>query len=136
MPVEWIPVNSLAQIVLEIIQCGNKCKHGIPANVMNVVNPRRTIWAKFSPTIRRRTGANPVSLRRWVESLCETDAVNVENRPAYKLLSFYERLARRDGHDIVPRFETDKAGEVSPTFRSLGPIDSSSVQTWLDQWEL
>lgn len=118
------------------MQCCNENKHGNPASAMNLVNPKMTDWAALLPTIQTRTGARAVSLQSWVESLGEMDAGNVENRPAYKLLGFYERLSRRNGHDSVPRFETDKASEVSPTFRSLGPIDSSLMQTWIDQWEL
>ncbi|KAB8272953.1 hypothetical protein BDV30DRAFT_226948 [Aspergillus minisclerotigenes] len=138
MPVEWIPVvqNTLAQVVLEIIQCGQDGKKSIPASVINLVNPTRTTWATLLPTIQGRIGANPVSLQSWVRTLGETDAVNVENRPAYKLLSFYERLARSNGDDSFPQSETNKASAASPTFRALGPIDSSLVQTWLDQWVL
>ncbi|KAB8245385.1 hypothetical protein BDV35DRAFT_405853 [Aspergillus flavus] len=138
MPVEWIPVvqNTLAQVVLEIIQCGQDGKKGIPASVINLVNPTRTTWATLLPTIQRRIGANLVSLRGWVRALGETDAAIVEDRPAYKLLSFYERLARSNGDDSFLQFETNKASAASPTFRALGPIDSSLVQTWLDQWVL
>ncbi|KJK62996.1 thioester reductase domain protein [Aspergillus parasiticus SU-1] len=133
MLVEWIPVNTLAQVVLEIIQCGKDSKKSIPASVINLVNPTRTTWATLLPTIQRRIGANPVSLQSWVRALGETDAVNVGNRPAYKLLSFYERLARSNSDDSSPQFETNKASAASPTFRALGPIDSSLVHTWLDK---
>ncbi|KAE8318762.1 male sterility protein-domain-containing protein [Aspergillus transmontanensis] len=133
MPVEWIPVNTLAQVVLEIIQCGKDSKKSIPASVINLVNPTRTTWATLLPTIQRRIGANPVSLQSWVRALGETDAVNVGNRPAYKLLSFYERLARSNSDDRSPQFETNKASAASPTFRALGSIDSSLVHTWLDK---
>ncbi|GMF74613.1 unnamed protein product [Aspergillus oryzae] len=129
MPVEWIPV-------VKIIQCGQDGKKGIPASVINLVNPTRTTWATLLPTIQRRIGANLVSLRGWVRALGETDAAIVEDRPAYKLLSFYERLARSNGDDSFLQFETNKASAASPTFRALGPIDSSLVQTWLDQWVL
>lgn len=77
-----------------------------------------------------------MSLRGWVRALGETDAAIVEDRPAYKLLSFYEGLTRSNGDDSFPQFEANKASAASPTFRALGPIDSSLVQTWLDQWVL
>ncbi|GMG00640.1 unnamed protein product [Aspergillus oryzae] len=129
MPVEWIPV-------VKIIQCGQDGKKSIPASVINLVNPTRTTWVTLLPTIQRRIGANPVSLRGWVRALGETDAAIVEDRPAYKLLSFYEGLTRSNGDDSFPQFEANKASAASPTFRALGPIDSSLVQTWLDQWVL
>ncbi|KAB8224914.1 hypothetical protein BDV33DRAFT_199197 [Aspergillus novoparasiticus] len=114
--------NTLAQVIVEIIQCGKDSKKNIPASVINLVNPRTT-WATLLPTIQRRFGANPVSLQSWVRTLDETGAANVENRPAYKLLSFYERLARGNSDDSFPQFETNKANASSPTFRALGPID-------------
>lgn len=128
--------NTLAQVVLEIIHCGQGGEKSIPASVINLVNPTRTAWATLLPAIQRRIGANPVSLRGWVRALGETDAAIVEDRPAYKLLSFYERLAHSNGDDSFLQFETNKASAASPTFRALGPIDSSLVQTWLDQWVL
>ncbi|KNG87110.1 hypothetical protein ANOM_005305 [Aspergillus nomiae NRRL 13137] len=135
MPVDWIPVDTLAQIVLEIIQGGNENEHSSPARVINLVNPNRSTWATLLPTVQSSIGANPVSLQSWVESLGK-DNVNLEDKPAYKLLSFYERLAREDGHGNSSHFVTDNASEMSSTFRALGPIDSSLVQTWLDQWAL
>ncbi|KAB8212697.1 hypothetical protein BDV33DRAFT_211002 [Aspergillus novoparasiticus] len=103
MPVEWIPVNTPAQIVLEIIQFGNESKHCTPAKVMILVNPRRTSWTSLLPKIQSRIGANAVILQSWLGHLAKRIPCNVENRPAYKLPGFYERLAHRDGHDSFPQ---------------------------------
>ncbi|KAB8212561.1 male sterility protein-domain-containing protein [Aspergillus parasiticus] len=101
--------NTLAQAVLEIIQCGKDSKKSIPASVINLVNPNNLGY-----TFTNNSEAH------WSKS-------------SYKLLSFYERLARSNSDDSSPQFETNKASAASPTFRTLGPIDSSLVHTWLDK---
>ncbi|KAE8150923.1 hypothetical protein BDV25DRAFT_139358 [Aspergillus avenaceus] len=135
MPVDWIPIDILAQVVSDIVHSETNNDSRGPATLVHLKNPHLTDWCNLLPIIQKRTGAKPVSLERWIDELQETDAVDIENRPALKLLSFYKQLVDHATEYSTP-LEIHNASKVSPAFCNLRPVDANMMGAWLSQWGL
>lgn len=160
--INWVPVDSLSQIILELLEepdptlqeidTGlspvNDTSNAIPfptgsSTVYNLINPRTTTWQAVLPTIQAYYSNNPleiIDLRQWVDAL-RTSAFEMEtmdelsSNPAAKLLDFFESLAdNRDQTRPGPRFDTSQAEGASKTLRELGCVNGEWMVGWLKQW--
>lgn len=75
-------------------------------------------------------------MKEWVEELKNIDAPTPEvlaSKPALKLLPFYESLIDGQGALSVP-LEMKQTKAASATMRSLSPITTDMMMSWLRQW--
>ena len=134
---DWIPVDMLASIILEIAQC--PAADG-KAAVYNVVNPRATSWASLTPSILEHLSSNVriVQLDEWLQLLEETNTTNLdleelESKPAAKILEFLRRFATKEREGRA-QYSTAKALAASETIRALAPVNPQWMELWLKQW--
>lgn len=137
--VDWIPVDKLATIILELIETRRGTQSATRSTAFNLVNPSTTTWASLIPAVQRYyPHVQPVSLSTWVSELEQLSATNpsedeVAAKPALKLLDFYRGLLHTEGGLSSP-IEQRQTKEGSATMRKLGPVDQPLMENWLRQW--
>ena len=131
-PIDWIPVDSLASIILEIITHPETHPTYNTAKVYNLVNPHLVPWSTVIPSLQSYLGASAkvVPLADWVAKLKSIDGKNKQaelaEKPALKILGFFEELQK-----VEPlKFETENGQEASKTMREMGPVKGE----WMDEW--
>ncbi|KAK5024923.1 hypothetical protein LTS07_008301 [Exophiala sideris] len=132
--VNWIPVDTLADIVVDII---HSPVVESPA-IFNLVNPKPVSWASLVPTVQSRFGAGKliaVSLHEWITAvrsvdMGDPDAVNAA--PAAKIVDFFEAIAGTNARS--PRYTTSMGPAISKTMGDLGPVNPGWMDIWLTQW--
>lgn len=140
LSIDWIPVDELADIVVEIILEDTHCDNTGMADglkIYNVVNPACTRWATFSAVLRRQwTFAKVIPLQQWIEVLTthgSKDLKQLKSLPALKLMSFFHILLEQQenmGRGRHLKFVLDNACGASTTLTGLQPIEESVVETW------
>ena len=138
--IDWIPVDNLANIVLELVHYG--AFNPIPSNkprIYNLVNPNLAAWSSLIPTIRSRFGteAKIVPTEEWIQALRNSkgdDKDELATKPALKILDFYVGLAEAGGV-LTQRYETGKGVEDSETMERLSGVKREWMEGWLDQWD-
>ncbi|KAF5010120.1 hypothetical protein FDECE_3706 [Fusarium decemcellulare] len=142
--IDWIPVDHLASIVLELAQIEPRSDKtpDTPGRIFHAVNPRRTRWSKaLLPTVVDRLQAKSkvkietVPLADWVEAL-KAAVPEVDNKDeaaisAFKLVPFFEDLTLEGQR---PVFQTVESQQQSRGIRELEAIGSQWIDSWLDQW--
>ncbi|MCJ1387732.1 hypothetical protein MMC18_000575 [Xylographa bjoerkii] len=155
--VDWIPVDILADIIVELAGVGEPVNgvskaysngsHSddtLPTSslpVYHAVNPKATHWAKLVPTVSKYIGPSVkvVSWGEWVEALRnskhDATAANLKQNPALKLLDFFESMERaaKMGKQM-PVLETKVSARRSRTMASLEPVSEEWMEIWLKQW--
>lgn len=143
--VDWIPVDLLAGVVVELVHDSVKRvkssgTHGPEdgAKVFNLVNPERVSWSEIAPSVAKWLGSKVelVSLGTWLHALKKLDAGDeevLEKHPALKIVGFFESLYS-DGAEAGLIFETEGAQKNSEKMRNLGPISEEMMGLWMSQW--
>nr|WEH02129.1 carboxylic acid reductase [Expression vector JGI_C3] len=135
--VDWIAVDTLAKITIEILLSRRSSLSTQRHAVFHLTNPSQIPWASLIPAIQERYPMSVVSLAEWVEELehiRNPSPQDLAKRPALKLLSFYQALARNAG---APNAEisVENSKKASRTMASLGPVSLAQMSNWLNQWD-
>ncbi|KAI0412489.1 hypothetical protein F5X98DRAFT_354643 [Xylaria grammica] len=139
--IDWIPVDLLGQITVELATTHSLHSQPTGAAVYHVTNPKSTTWGDLVPVIRSRieeASGKPielVSFERWLEELYKsatTDTDSLAQNPAVKIFEYYKSLLT--GTPI--RLDTANATKVSQTLRDLRPIHKDWMENWMRQWSL
>ncbi|OJJ75778.1 hypothetical protein ASPBRDRAFT_38078 [Aspergillus brasiliensis CBS 101740] len=139
--VDWVAVDTLATIVLEILHSRRAPTATMTAttstsSVFHLTSPTGVSWESLIPAIQERYPVKLVSLTDWVEELERLQNLSPEEvaeKPAIKLLDFYRLLA--GATEASPRMSLERARAASPTMASLGPVSLAQMSNWLDQWD-
>lgn len=136
--VDWLPVDKVAPILIEILDSLEKSPGpaDAPLPVYHVSNPNTTSWAALVEYVRGEVGLPKVAFATWLKHLEESSREflqDVDKNPAIKLTDFYERIS--EGNSQV-KLETSKAESASETLRSTGAVSASWVGRWMRQWGL
>lgn len=136
--IDWIPVEDLARVVMDIILKPNDSASADDSRlqVYNLVNPRLTPWATFAGALQQRLpSARTVSLQEWVQALARYNTnslTNLQNLPALKILPFFQALAQRtraEAGKSQPRITTETAVQASKTMAELQSVG----EAWLEE---
>ncbi|KAH0841821.1 hypothetical protein FOPE_06639 [Fonsecaea pedrosoi] len=133
--VNWIPVDRLASIVVDIVHADHKDD----LQVFNLVNPRSVPWSAFVSTIQKwfqPQKIDVVPLVDWIaalEAVDVTDPSAVASVPAVKIIDFFKGIAEGDRQS--PLYETQRGTECSKTMAELAPVSSDWMRIWLGQWK-
>ncbi|KAJ5153496.1 uncharacterized protein N7482_009974 [Penicillium canariense] len=138
VPINWIPVDMLTTIVLEIADSCRACEIETGTSLFNLVNPTVVPWESLIPTIQKRFPVEAVDDNAWIAHL---DAVenpsdaDFEDKPALKILDVYRRLFATTTY---PKFDirTEKGQKASDSMRKIGPVDGHLMDLWMNQWQL
>ncbi|KAF7877139.1 hypothetical protein EAF04_000825 [Stromatinia cepivora] len=126
--VQWIPIDSVSQIIIELMH-GSDTREGL--TTFNLINPAVVNWSDLLPTVREVLGVTKeASLQDWLKELKKHDATSrdeLEKFPALKLLGFYEWVASEEQLVII----TDNAKAASASFKELSPISKEMVGRWV-----
>lgn len=137
MPVDWIPVDSLASTMLDLVTTRRDSANDTRCAVFNLVNPSVTSWHTLLPAIQATYPVEPIPLSEWIRELEQIDNPTPDEitaKPALKLLDFYRGLADSNGGALSVPVEVGKTKEASATMSSLEPISDALMLNWLKQW--
>ena len=154
----WIPVDRLSKILVDMLIKNNKMKSAstdakdpdnysssdvdpTQAQFYHAVNPHTASWSELLPTVLnyfKNYNMEVVSLQKWYESLkaSANDATPelIEANPAIKLLPFFRSMAT--GDSVMPKFATDRALSESRTLADIPPVQPAWMEKWLRQWDV
>lgn len=139
--IDWIPVNILAEVIVELVQHGAS---GEGSLVYNLVNPSSSTWQELYPIVRRalaESDENEIKLVEyadWVRALERVASekvtqTEVQTNPAVKLLEFFQAVAIDDDDEAELNISTEKATKRSPTLRSCSPVTAEWMSLWVGQ---
>lgn len=133
---DWIPVDLLAEAIVETMQSEDRDRKPNATRHLNFVNPHNMNFAEVSRSVAPRIdgGLDIVPYNEWVEALtkaAENDSQDL-NLPAAKLLEFFHEIGKTDA--ARPRFSTERSRTLSPTLKDLPSVGVEWIQRWLQQW--
>ncbi|RAL07786.1 NAD(P)-binding protein [Aspergillus homomorphus CBS 101889] len=137
--VDWIPVDTAARIITELIDSRSKTGESALA-VFNLVNPRVSEWEDVIAPIQSRYGLEKVTFEDWIarlQGIKGTAEEDLEKLPALKILEFYQGLSRSDSVECsrpARPFVTEAGEQQSASFRDLEAVTSGLMGCWLDRW--
>ncbi|KAL8783658.1 MAG: hypothetical protein Q9195_009318 [Heterodermia aff. obscurata] len=151
--IDWIPVDILSRVLVELMEASNTSSNsdygndgnqyytpttqGNAARVHHAVNPHRTTWSSLLPVIQEHFGhtLQAVSLQEWLATLekSATNTKDVTTIPAIKLLDFFQGLLR-ETQDSHSSFETVETESKSRELAALEAVKPEWMKLWLEQW--
>ena len=134
-PLDWLPVDKLAQIVCDIVLSKPTRTSTL---VHNLVHPSPSPWSLLLETLYDSFGivAKTVPLAAWVRELRLAEkhaATNLPSKPALKLLDLFDSLG--DGIGGL-RYDTEFSITTSKTMAGLKPMTKDLLRDLLKQWQL
>ncbi|KAL8734972.1 MAG: hypothetical protein Q9181_002995 [Wetmoreana brouardii] len=136
--VDWIPVDSLARIIVDL-SFGQVKSTAAGGAFYNLVNPHPTPWNIILDTLCNHLSTEDmevIPLSAWIqrlEGLDATDAGIVKRYPAIKILKFFYDLDEQ-GRQGTLRYTTKKSVQDSRAMRQLEPVGEEAIRVWLEQW--
>lgn len=121
---------------MDIIHTRQKTQRESSLSVFHLVSPSITPWESLLEPIQALYKLESVEMVQWIEELKQITAPTPEdlaNKPALKLLGFYQSLVEGQGALSVP-LEKEHTKAASTTMRSLSPITPDMMANWLKQW--
>ncbi|CAJ2508788.1 Uu.00g138140.m01.CDS01 [Anthostomella pinea] len=158
--IEWIPVDLLADVIIELAGVGQpaadqqqqpspkrKGKRDVDHDIIvprelrvcHAVNPRVSHWQDISPSILRALPADTraVTWSEWVAALrdAQADGATAREAPGLKLLDFYASLETEEEAARSPfNLETVESRRRSSTLEHLPAVSTEWMELWLRQW--
>ncbi|KAJ3555784.1 hypothetical protein NM688_g2384 [Phlebia brevispora] len=143
-PVSWIPMDAVANIVLDLIVSEEK-----PAPLLNVVHPRPVPWNEVYSAVNDAldTRLPFVPYHVWISKLEALSVTatpeDLDHIPGLQLLEFLRAIdeaSKLKGKAAVeaggfPFFRTSELEKHSTTARLLPPIDKSHATMWVSYWK-
>lgn len=149
--IDWIPVDILATIVMELLPLSSNLNkdadttRGSPAVIHHVTNPKQVTWDSLRPTVCEYFGhrLDVVDFPAWCEALQKSFNGNIEHgdseaNPALKLWDFFDNL--RDKTVRFPKvraatLDTSQTAKRSATMANLHAVSPEWMALWLSQWK-
>jgi thioester reductase-like protein/aryl carrier-like protein len=138
---DWIPVDRLADMLVEILSPDARkdeprSKEG--AKYLHFVNPQRPRWSDIASSVAASIDRDVeiVPFDEWVSCLAAVIVKDEEGAavdiPALKLVDFYQHIG--DERTTRPVFSTDVAQEQSAALRNIPGVSLQWIEQWLRQW--
>lgn len=133
--VDWVPVEDVASVILEISGVLVQQPLAAISGHFHIVNPAHVQWQELAPAVKefyeqQGRKLEIVDFATWVKAVEQAPADGVEV-PAVKLVDTYKALA---GGSASEGFATAKTQGVSKTLNQLGPINAQNMKDWCQQW--
>lgn len=133
--VDWIPIDVLSKIVVELALLRDSSPPS--PRVYHTVNPHTCTWSSLLPAVQQQLGNSPkiVPFAAWLKALKQSFSTtqDLSLNPAIKLLEFFENLQRNE-HQSPPTLETAATIKSSKTLAELGPVQPEWMERWMKQW--
>ncbi len=133
---DWIPVDTLAATILDIVQFAATTGK---AQTYNLLNPHSTPWTSLIDTVLKRLKPQleVIELSEWTQKLSQVnrnDTHALTAKPAAKILDFYRTLEKQDRTVGGLTYSTAHASAASKTMKELEPVNKDWMDIWLTQW--
>lgn len=133
-PVDWIPVDEVAKIIMEISFSTVGDLLSTPQSY-NIVNPNPVPWQAYQEAMKTYLGpeVQAVPLSQWLQRLQIFDATDVDQlatKPALKMLKFFSYMASQGP---TAGFQTSHGVCASKTMAGLESVGQDLMQMWLEQ---
>jgi len=139
--VDWVPVDLLATIVVEIAEniVHRKSDRAEGALVYNLVNPQTVTWPSLLPAVQEFIGVKKViPFDEWVQELQQSSTANngalIASNPGLKLLDFFRGLSEKQTTVEGSRYAVNKMLRDSKQASDLTAISPDWMRLWLRQW--
>ena len=138
---DWIPVDRLADMLVEVLSPGGQGverRSNNGARYLHFVNPQRPRWSDIANSVAASIARDieVVPFDQWVSCLAaviEKDENSAAaDIPALKLVDFYQHIGKEC--TTRPVFSTDCAQERSAALRNLPEVSLPWIQLWIRQW--
>ncbi|OJD14718.1 hypothetical protein AJ78_04973 [Emergomyces pasteurianus Ep9510] len=137
--VDWIPVDTIARIIIDILRSRRKTEEEIRCAAFHLVNPSPAPWEALIPAIEKHFPVEIVDPRKWIatlDTITNPTQADLQDKPALKILDFFRGAftggAEHSGNPIV--LDTQRTQTASKTMQLLKPIDHDILNTWMLQW--
>ncbi|KAJ5718426.1 NRPS-like enzyme [Penicillium malachiteum] len=140
--VDWLPIDTAAQVMAELIDGHfekKKTKRAELAQYYEVYNSHATDWSTLAPLVARACDAKIVPLDKWVRRL-ESQAANLlvnsetlRNLPALSVLSFFRLMASSRDRSHAEYSVYPYSSAKSNTLGSIKAVDTKLMELWLIQ---
>ncbi len=130
---DWVPVDLLSDIVVEIAEhvVGPSNREAISPMVFNLTNPQTAPFDSVLPLLLSRIAPKTVPAHEWADLLAEGVA-RQPNMPGAKLVVFYKHAFMPSNPSVLAA--TDNLREASKTACDLPPVNQRWMRLWLEQW--
>jgi thioester reductase-like protein len=143
--INWVPVDILATIMMQLLDVLNDETQRELCTVYNVVNPRLARWSSLLPVVQTQLGGaskiRTTSMAEWTEALERSMGDNfgyvTDENPAVKLLEFYKSLANATPQslpELESEWEVQHLTRDSPEAVSLKAVSPDWIRIWMKQW--
>lgn len=132
--VDWIPANTLARIMSELIRDDIASDQTLVT--YNVINPRTTEWSSLLPAVQETMGTpcSIVPFAKWLATLKVHDPESegeAKKYPVLKMLPFFEGFLEHQEHLTI---DTKRAQTASPSLSQLEPVNAEWMRQWMREW--
>ena len=147
--VDWLPVDILGRIIVELLdppiskgtgETGSLTttdSKSAKVNVFHGTNPHIVSFSSSDllPTVQARLKLDTVPYSEWLSLLrvSAEDTKDVAVNPAIKLLDIFEKWDAPAKDQTL--LDTTKAMERSQTLREARAVDGEWMKRWLEQWD-
>ncbi|KAJ3578218.1 hypothetical protein NPX13_g2342 [Xylaria arbuscula] len=135
--VDWVPVDILAQIIVELALASHD-KQQADAAVFHIVNPRETNWGKLATSVQKHLSVESeielVPLEEWIQGLeaFASSGKDPKLNPAVKIIDYFRSLHKQD--PII--LDTTNAVNMSPSLTNMEAVHDEWMKNWMRQWSL
>ncbi|CZR62914.1 related to nonribosomal peptide synthetase MxcG (component of the myxochelin iron transport regulon) [Phialocephala subalpina] len=132
---DWLPVDLLSTIILELVEKVLDRQGQI--SVYNLINPKTTTWCEVRQDVQKFAGiGRSVPLKAWVEMLEQSSKGAVlEANPAVKLLDFFRLLGEKET-ETESRYEVGRLVRESSKAAEIPAVSPAWLRLWIEQWKL
>lgn len=133
--VRWIPVDSVAAILVDLLYIGNEKTAPDPYRIYHIDDPVGRPWQEISSVLADELGipGKFMPFEKWVDTVAHSSKPETEN-PAGRIADFLEQnFERLSCGGLV--LDTTKAQEHSAAMRALPPVSEEVARGYIRAWK-
>lgn len=148
--VDWVPVDVLADVMVELVTSLHSESDAKPkTHFYHTANPKVVTWGTLLSALidysrKAKKELKVIGMPEWVDVLEKSSAkssspADVEQNPAIKLLDFFKNLqdkALRMPEARSVTLDVKKTSKQSASLADMAPVSQDWMQLWLNQWAL
>jgi thioester reductase-like protein len=132
--VDWLKVDTMAQVIMDIIRHAMKLHESC---TYNLVNPHPIEWKELLPAIREAWELEtlvPVSFDRWTQTLAQSIDENGHSPvPAADIIDYFEKITPL-ANTPSRKYRLENSIAASPVLKNTTAIDTDFMAAWLSKW--
>lgn len=136
---DWIPVDILANALVEALLSDPSPSMSAETKYMHFVNPKKAYWTDMSDEMSYKLDPDRrlkiVAFTDWLDCLkrASEEPARLDDIPAVKLLDFLRDMVQQS-IESVP-FSTENTEHLSSTLKEMRPVSMEWMEHWVNQWQ-